>query len=1139
MLSSRKTLDSRSLQSSASRTILLNQSGTGHRSSASLFSLRREFAWGPRNKDTPSRTETMCKGFSTQDLSGNFFARKQLYPSAFWVHHHLRGYLPRYAPVREWRFSSSWGKNPETPSDLRGKTEANEEEDWYTRWEKHKLRQYNDFMQKVEQDPYTALFGKSWLSFGGENTEPRAARTSSADSFKEKSMPKNERAAGNWPSKSKFSNTNFLKNRDVSGRRPNDETMPIQEHDQEYKIDPITNRKVLNPSASPISTSGHTKAQVKDGETSFEPFIGRRELASLTPLDHRSITVERAQVLSSSNPPSKDTPPLKPHESKGWLAQEGFRSFHVPKSDSQPTLQTHDAKPNATATKIESALDRHLSSKNTSGNKKRNWPQLQQSEENTREDVDLLRPSDVRASTGLRGNSPKETHTDKQVRRKKLEENYKSCFLDRTSHLVGEPTSTKLMQKGEDIPEEKDTSAELRFGSWSKGTLRVAELKSKDVSKGTSAVWVNEHSDARDFDPVSIDQTSDSITLSKNGSVSESSSAVGSEAQDEATGKANKLKAQMVPFKAKLDAMKADYEFLRQQWLLEIRMLQEKAAKKEEMKALKIAERAREIHEEEIKTQKVAMEAMEMRGSNRTTSTGKTSLARGVGNDDPENPTPRRLQSFLQGEGDMASNVHEFAGRDRWYKRKAPHAMDAKDAELEAKLQKVARDRALIREVRGIYEDTYGTIDTKHRQPQVDPILSVGNSGQPITSSPGTAARHTRLPSSVAGMMECPRGLNKSQISDALVIIQKLFGQLRETQSIIQDYQSQEKQALDPNSQDNNTFKTPVAFEKSVMQILTTSSQLARVWPSMISQDSVEPTVAANSKKPTVNRPPSTTAPMAVNLKVQKATKLNNYSVLAYDSVTESVTSVEATTLEPFSIEESLSHLDALNRLSNPGKFLHHVMSLGMKGYEPVAGTTSILVFKKKVTPQDLAGIKKTDVMQEPSPVYNPLDHSPVVADDSVGTQRGSVSFDHTSEEDIDDGHQAQIRKLEAEQQNVENPQKQTVEKTERKPEKMEEASKTATDRILKEKQPFEEAHEQHLASSASPSHTSSDTVHRQETVFSGSRQGRWVDNSVKFKRSKRAAVRGRKTMKRMFMASAFTAACCYCVGVALEMMHG
>ena len=1134
MLSSCKTLDSRSLQSSASRTILLSQPGTSHRSSASLFSLRREFAWGPKNKDTTTGTEIICKGFSTQDLSGKALARKQLYPSALWGNHHLRRYLPRYAPVQEWRFSSSWGKKPETPSNLRNKTEAKEEEDWYTRWEKHKLRQYNDFMEKVEQDPYAALFGKSWLSFGGENTEPRAARMSSDYSFKDKSTPKNERAPGNWPSTSKFSSTNFLKNRDVGGRRPNDETMPIQEHDQEYEIDPITNRKVWKASTSPMSTSGHTKPQVKDGETSFESFIGRRDLASSTPLDHRFITLERAQVLSRSNPPSKDTPPLKPHESKGWLAQEGFGNFQGPKSDAQPTLQTHNSKPNTTATKIESALDRHLSSKSTGGKKKSNCPQLQQPEENTREDVDLLRPSDVRASAGLRGNSPKETHTDKQARRKKLEENYESCLLDRRSHLVGESTSTKLMQKGEDRPEERDTSPELRSGSWLKGTLQVAEPKSKDVSKGTSAVWVNEPSDARDFDPVSIDQTSDSISLSKTGSVSESSSAVGSEAQDEVIGKANKLKAQVVPFKAKLDAMKADYDCLRQQWLLEIRMLQENAAKKEDMKAQKIAGRAREIHEEEIKTQKVAMEAMEMRGSNTTTNTGKTTLARGVENDDQEIPTPRRLQSFLQGEGDMASNVHEFAGRDRWYKRKAPHAMDAKDAELEAKLQKVARDRALIREVRDIYEETYGTIDTKHRQPTILPIRPVDNSGQPITSPPGTGARHTRLPSSAAGITECPRGLSKSQISDALVIIQKLFGQLRETQSVIQDYQSQEKQALDPNNQDSNTFKTPLAFEKSVAQLLWTSRQLARV-----SQDSIEPTVAANPKNPTVNSPPSTAAPMAVNLEDQKAKKLNNYSVLAYDSVTESVKSVEATTLEPFSMEESLSPLDALNRLSNPGKFLHHVMSLGIKGYEPVAGTTSILVFKKKVTPQDLAGIKKTDVMQEPSPVYNSLDHSPVVADDSVGTQRGSVSFDHTSEEDIDECHQGQIRKLEAEQQNAEDPQKQAVEKIERKPEKMEEASKTATDSILKERLPFEEAHEQHLASSASPSHTFSDTVHRQETVFSGSRQGRWVDHSVKFKRSKRAAARRRKTMKRIFMAGAFTAACCYCVGVALEMMHG
>ncbi|KAF6234558.1 hypothetical protein HO173_007183 [Letharia columbiana] len=1084
MLSSRKALEPRSVQVSTTRIILLSQVRTG--SSSSFFSsFHRQFSWGSEHKNITSRSGKVCKGFSTQDFAGKDVTHKQLYRSTFWGNRHLRRYLPRYASIQEWRFSSSWGKKPETLSSSKNKAEASEEEgDWYTRWEKQKSRQYEDFIRKVEHDPYTALFGKSWLNFSGETSEPKVARNPSPSTLKEGSVSKNEKTPEEWPSKSRSSSTKISENKDICGRQSTSETMPSQEHHQEYDIDPITNRKVLKTSASQVSSVGHIKPQVKDVEKASEMFFKRWNFVSPTLLDRPFIMVEHAQSLSNSYPPSKDTPPLKPHNGNGWLAQEGFGNFQEPKVDAQPILKSHGVKSNITATKIESALDRHLRSKGTNEKENNDRPQLQyKPKENKTDDVDLLRPSDVRASAGLRGNSLKETDVDKQARRQKLEKNYESRSLDNGSLLAGEAESNKLVQKREARPAEKSTATELRFASWLKGTLQDAELSDQEVSKGTSAVGVNELSDVRASDPVYVDQAPNSKPVSRDEPVSESSNAVASEAQAEARDKASKLKAQIVPFKAKLDAMKADYDSLRQQWLQETRRVKEKAAKKEEevVKAQKVAKKAREIHEEEIKTQKVAMEAMEMRSGHGSTNTAKTAFAKGMGNDDGEKPAPRRLQSFLQGEGDMASNVHEFAGRDRWYKRKAPHAMDAKDVEMDAKLQKLATDRALIREVRGIYEDTYGTIDTKHRQPHVLSSPLPEPSGQSIASS-GNAALHAQLASSAASIIKPARGLDKLQISDALKIIQKLFGQLREAQSNIHEYRCQTKQALGPSDQNTSVFETPSAFEESVTQIVRTSGQLARVGAGgTIGQGSVEAIAAADSKEPTINRPLSMTATKSTNLEIREAKKLNTYCILAYDSATQKVKSAEATMLAPFSKEQSLLPLDALNRVSNPGKFLPHVMSLRDKGYEPVSGTSNILVFKKEVAPQELAEIKKAD------------------------------------------------------QQKVKEAEKQAVEKIER---EEEQARKTAVDGIKNKEQPFEEAQRQQSTSSASPSHTSSDKVRRQETVFSGSRPGRWVDHSVKPKKSKRAAVRRRKTMNRMFMAGAFTAACCYCVGVASEMMH-
>ena len=1029
--------------------------------------------------------------------------------------------------IPEWRFSSSWKKKPEQTSSSREKAEVNgeeeEEEDWYTRWEKQKLKQYDDFIKKVEHDPYTVLFGKSWSYVGRDNIEPRAAKTSSPDAPKEPSVPKDKPPRKNWPSNSKPNSTTGSEDMDASVRQSRNGATPTQEHDQEYTIDPITNRKVLKASAPSPSTFRHDDAQAKARERAL---FMTGKILSETLSKNRSSMGEQAKVLSSSDPPSKN-PPIKPLNAKKWFVDENFRVFTKPEADPQPSIQNHHANPKSTATKMESALDRHLSSKSANEKEKVERPHLQyKPKENTSEDIDLLRTSDVRASAGLRGNPPKETDVAKQARRMRLEESYERCTIDRMSQLAGEAASSKLVQERVDHPVQKGTAPELRFGSWLKETLQDEELKGKDASKVTSAIW--ELPDTKDFDPVSVEQKSDSTPLSKNEIALEIPKAITDQAQAEAMDKANKLKAQIVPFKAKLDAMKADYDFLRQEWLQEIRLIKKRAVKKEEeMKAQRIAKRTKEIHDKEIEAQKQAMEAMEMRRSDKAAETAKTNLAQGIENDDAEKPAPRRLQSFLQGEGDMASNVHEFAGRDRWYKRKAPHAIDAKDAEMDAKLQKLARDRALIREVRGIYEDTYGTIDTKHRQARVCSPSPTDSPVQPITSSSGTGAPHAQLPLTFAGVSDTLDVINKSQITDAQVIVGKLFGELREIQSILQNLQ---KQALDPNEQDP---KTPLAFVKSVMQILEASDRLATCTSGRkIIRDSVKEFAASNSEKPSVNRPPSTTVPKSTNPVTLKATRINTYCVLAYDSASESVKSVEATTLVPFSKEESLLPLDALSRLNNPSKFLPHAISLGNQGYELVSGTTNILVFKKEVDPQDPAEIKKIKVRKEPNSIFPPLDHLSAIPDGSRGT-RGTIK------EDTQEHRRAQIQKSEAEQQKVKEVQEQAVEKSKRKDQQVEKASKTAVDGILKGKQLLEGVQEQQSPPSVPPNHTSRNRVHRQERVFSGSHRGRWTDNNgIKSRKSRQAAGRRRKTLLNMLTTGAFTAACCYCVGVASEMMH-
>ena len=947
-------------------------------------------------------------------------------------------------------------------------------------------------MKRVEHDPYTALFGTSWLNLSGENTGTQA--------FKKTSVPKTETTPKNSSSKSKSSSSRSSETRDTPEGQPRSEATPSKGRDQEYQIDPITNRKVLKTSASPVSTVKYTDPHVEDTRKAFEMSFERWGLVSPSPLDRRFIMIEHAQASSSSHPSSDNNPHPKPQNGNGWLAKEGFGRSQEPKSASQSVRPNHEAKPHTTPTKIESALDRHLNCKSTNEKARDGRAQLfYKPEENKTDDVDLLRPSDVRASAGLRGNQPKETKADKLVRRKNLEKNFASSSLDYTSHIAGEAASRKLVKKTEDSPAEIETAPELDKRSQSKGKGQDAKPRDEEGSKDTPVARVNESSDAKDSDPVFVDQTPASVPVSNTELVSKPLNAVTRQAQFEVRDKASKLKAQIVPFKAKLDAMKADYDSLRQQWLQEIRKAKEKAVKEEEdLKAQKLAKRTREIHEDEIKTQKLAMEAMETRRSDR--SSNKTALDQDIGNDAGRKQAPRRLQSFLQGEGDMASNVHEFAARDRWYKRKAPHAMDANDAEMNAKLQKLAADRALIREVRGIYEDTYGTIDTKHRQPEGLPTPLAKES----TSSSGRVSLRAQLPSNAAVVTDSSRRPDESQCSDPLEIIQKLFGQLRDAQSIVQEYRGQTKQALGFSDHDMNKSKAPGAFENIATQIVRTSGHLAGVSLGRMVNEGFGEAVAP--KKPTINNQPLLTAPRPNDPEAEKAIQPNIYCLLIYDPATRTIQSAKATAHPPFLGEESLLPLDALlNRLSHPGMFLPHINSLGGKGYKPVSTIENMLVLKKEATPQNLAEIKGTD---EP--------------DDFAATRALNSIIDQKA---LEKRH-AQLQEIKTEQRKAKEIRKQAL-KTDKAHQKVEEARKTSRDGIEKEKQPFREAQRQ-----------PSKKVRRQETVFSGSRQGKWVDSSSKSKKSKRGAGKRRKTLKHMIMAGAFTAGCCYAVGVVSEAMH-
>ncbi|EKD19629.1 conserved serine-threonine rich protein [Drepanopeziza brunnea f. sp. 'multigermtubi' MB_m1] len=70
------------------------------------------------------------------------------------------------------------------------------------------------------------------------------------------------------------------------------------------------------------------------------------------------------------------------------------------------------------------------------------------------------------------------------------------------------------------------------------------------------------------------------------------------------------------------------------------------------------------------------------------------------------------------------------------------------------------------------------------------------------------------------------------------------------------------------------------------------------------------------------------------------------YKILAYDPTMQSVSTAETTSIVPDS-SDPLTPAEVLLRLSNPSKFFPHFSALQSQGYEIVAGSGDVLVFRK------------------------------------------------------------------------------------------------------------------------------------------------------------------------------------------------
>jgi len=1052
MLSSHRTIGHRSLHSSTALLVASSTSRISH-GPRGVSATRRDFWWGAKHKLGSNRAGKVWKGFSTRYAAGKDAARKQIYGGTFYnCHYPLHKYLQRYPAVQEWRLSSSWGKggSNQTKSDqssvLKKKPEEETEDDWYTRWQKREETRYNALVKRIEEDPFRALFGRKWVNWMDDAVHKdfkwvRDIKASTTNTGGDNFIPKDGKNLWEWASESLKSSDKVSGSQHPSAQKSTKDVAAIESQDQEYEFDPISMRKVPKRAPSPSSKVEH---QCQGPQKSFDIPV-KRWKAFVSSYQATNEPAGPTQTSSASAPPSAQ-------DEKSWLAQEGFGSRKGHRVDHQTAAETKDVKAKPTATtKIESALDRHLRGKSTQSRDNERPTLKYTSRENTADDVDLLRSSDVRASAGLRGRIAKESNAEKQARQQKLEKEYDVRPLDRDDKLVQELASGVQVQRHENHVSMQEASDP---GLPAEITQRQPELNTN------TALWMNEISES---EPAVSDVKKATGTQAI--STRDSGAAVSKIAAS--ADKTGKLRAQIVPLKARLDAMKADYDALKQRWLLEQRR-QEKARKLDEM------------HEEEVKTQKIAMAAIETRGAEQTRKRDAT-LVEG---DQHNKKTPRQLlQSLLPGEGDLSSNVHEFARNDRWYKRKAPHAMD----EMDTKFQQIAKEKVLIQEIRGIYEETYGTIDTKHRQlsrPEVAAKSDTASGSLSSTSSnasPPSVGVTSPEPEQQASPTQKADAINTS---DPLAIVQKLFSELRQAQTLLQEHRARLKSDPVDSSSDAEhlrdlALQAREVYRPVVMQIAKQALELGKT----SGLSAAIATAAARANYPPSVRHLSKEALKATDTDTPNKATPCVYRILAYDSATESVTSAKATSLAPFSKEQQLLPVEALEVLNNPGKFLPHLMTLHNKGYSVGSGTSNILVFKKEATGDELAAAKHAEAMRGP----NPIDGT-VAQTGNFASPTGFVNYD--SPIPLDE-LEASVEEQEAEPQN----------------------------------------------SDSKP--VSWGTVRREEEVFSGSHRGNWQEAGGRHHRyNNRRGGRQKGMFGRMLLTGTITAACCYMIGLASEMMR-
>ncbi|MCJ1253750.1 hypothetical protein MMC24_001562 [Lignoscripta atroalba] len=917
MSSSNKISASRVLHASTARslrqapvlsTLILRSPAICNRpcpSSSTRYLNRRDFWWGRngyRSKSC-SYNADYHKNLESQQRVTKLKSFKAILRSSPWQSHHP---LYQYCPGQGWRLSSSWGKpegkwpNADQPPKEKSKGEEEKHNDWRSEYHKRQdeiAKRFEELKRRVEEDPFGVLFGRrldrgAWNPWGPLNwglaRKVEIEKTGSEKQTLDANTSRLQKDDVPLPTAKGEENSSQSQERTtprIKVQPPNDpaaasksgapngyHSSPIApfsmlESSEDYDIDPISMRKVPRRSSDRVDTESRNNKDAGINipvkifvEHKVNPGAFSDKVTPLSTPENGSS--KRTTSTSSGKADSSFS------SAEDWLAQEGFRFRKQQVKVSEP-MEKVIRQPDITTApfqikrpKIESSLDRHIrtSEANLAPTVEESRPLLQyNAEENKAEDVDLLRASDVRAASGIPRRPQKESEEEKQVRRKKLEQD----FEKRPQDLETKYAEELAAQKAKDVVEKHKIvdSSYLNEISDQESPAANVDAFGYDLSPQGLETSYQREVDTRQQTTVIVDGRRRRLPAVR-------------------FGRQDHLKSHQASIVEKMTARKAAESMAELDGFDRIPQgLQTSLAREQQEKQRAVAAALAE----EINTQKAAMAAFESSKS--------------------EGLTVSRVPSSVHlGEGDMPSNVPEFAERDRWYKKKAPHATERESRSRVERQEQQSRDRALVREVRGIYEDTYGTIDTKHRQ---------------------------------AGSAAFMEGKEDAAVQQGLQEYDSKYGErvgsFRPLQTGLKaEYMKGEENEVHPKP----------AMESRRHEY--TGKELEE------KQDSS----ASTSPPPldVTSPPPSTIDPLSTPPSSEPLTapKTNTYKIIAYDESTQDVRMATLSAASSmFETQTPTSPSEVLFNLSHPAKFLPHFSALQKAGFDLISGSGDVLVFKQ------------------------------------------------------------------------------------------------------------------------------------------------------------------------------------------------